>query len=345
MEVGDGVHLELPMFREYIQQRVAAGETLDENSGTAHANRVRQVQNAFGRTHYNFPLVVRYDQMVEALVRSAEALDKIDEYVSQRTYPVTRSSAIVDYELKLRGDRAKVWRFVQAGGTIARVLLGYKQQPVPDVDAKEVALELFDMVRPARREGGQPLDRHEQFGYDFVKTILLWLDSGVGAVLREFSPESQYAAAGTRRRFPVSRDAGVEALETELIPYLMSLATDLPVEYPAYGIPELDATAQPPQILFQSEKAAVQALSVAMKGAFTDLCDDRTGEDPASPEAVLNNREAAVFFWGYKVCIASLYQAAVDVKFPFVINAFGETLPEVALPAVHSELSILDLQD
>jgi DDB1- and CUL4-associated factor 6 len=297
MSAGNGVHLEFPMFREYIRQRLAAGETLDENSGTAHATRVKQVQNALGETHFMFPLWVRNDRMVRILIHAAEALDKIDEYISQRTYPVTRSSAIVDYELKLRGDRAKVWRFVQTSGTIARVLLGYKQQPVPNGEAREVTLELFDMVRPARREGSQTLDRHEQFGYDFIKTILLWLDSGVGAVLREFSPESQYSPVGTSRRFPVSRDAGIDALETQLIPYLMSLATDLPVEYPEYGVPHLDENAHPAVALFVSEKAAVQALGGAMRRTFADLYDDKD-KNAASPDAVLNDREAAVFFWG-----------------------------------------------
>lgn len=269
--------------------------------------------------------------MVKTLVRAAEALDKIDEYNSHRTYPVTRSSAIVDYELKLRGDRAKVLRFVQASGTLARVLLEYRRQPVEHEDAREVALEQFDMIRPARREGGQPLDRHEQFGYDFIKTVLLWLDSGVGAVLREFSPESQYAAVGGRRRFPVSRDATADALETQLIPYLMSLATDLPVQYPEYGVPHLDANAYPAVTLFASEKAAVQALGVAMRGVFTDLYDEGT---PPSPEEAMNNRPAATFFWGFKVCIAILHQASIDVRFPFVISAFGEAHPG---PEIHSK--------
>jgi nuclear receptor interaction protein len=40
------------------------------------------------------------------------------------------------------------------------------------------------------------------------------------------------------------------------------------------------------------------------------------------------------------VCIAILHQAAIDVRFSFVINAFGETLPDLG-PEVHGELPIL----
>jgi len=61
-----------------------------------------------------------------------------------------------------------------------------------------------------------------------------------------------------------------------------------------------------------------------MRRTFTALHDDKDN-NPASPDAVLNNREAAVFFWGFKVCIAILHQAATDVRFPFGINASGET--------------------
>lgn len=308
-----------------------AEASVDFDSGEAHAQKIRSLKNALAKTHFAHDSDQRYDEMLEILLSASGAFDKIDQYISSRRYPVTNLRCAVDWELKLRNDRAKVWRYTQASGTLARVLLGYKTQPVPDIRAHGIELDCFDIVKPAPREGSQPLDRHEHFGYDFIKAVLLWLESGVGAVLREFSTESRYTARATRRRLPVPKDAGISALESHLLPYLDSLAADLPVVYAGHGGAGDDPRTT--DEVFSSEKAAVRALGQAMKIQFEDLHRVspsnitnhplRISDDASLDEqGVLQNRDAAVTFWGHRVCMAVLNNASIDVNFQFVSAAF-----------------------
>jgi nuclear receptor interaction protein len=177
------------------------------------------------------------------------------------------------------------------------------------------------------------LERHEHFGYDFIKAVLLWLESGVGAVLREFSNESRYASRATKRRLPVPRDAGINALDSHLLPYLESLAADIPIVYAGHG----GAGDDPRQTdeVFSSEKSAVRALGQAMKIQFEDL--HKTGPSTASAQpmtlgnfdsledlGVLQNRNAAITFWGHRVCMAVLNSASIDVNYPCVSAAFED---------------------
>jgi DDB1- and CUL4-associated factor 6 len=329
MQLGNGESIEVPLASNHMplplrSARERGDDDSDEESGAAYGQRVRTLKNCLGRTNFAHGEDDRKDEM-EAIVRAAtRAFEKIDDHIASRTFPITQSASIIDYEMKLRSDRAKVWRFAQASGTLARVLLG----PMSDRNLdQELILHYFDIIRPAPREGNQTLDRHEQFGYDFCKVILLWLESGVGAVLREFSPESRYYTAGTRSRFPVSKDAEIDALETQFIPYLSNLATDMAVVYAGHG----GAGDDPRERIeiFGSEKAAVQALAGAMKQPFSDLQGDDEEEPIESSEEappivpIIVNRKAALRFWGHKVCMAVLSNAAIDVNFPFVATAFG----------------------
>jgi DDB1- and CUL4-associated factor 6 len=296
----------------------------DEQSGgneaTSYAQRVRNMKNTLNKSHHSHHEVDQHEELYNIVKTSTVAFEKIDDYITQRTYPVTDSSSLIDYELKLRNDRAKVWRYAQASGTLARVLL---QVGFPDKRLKIPARQLryFESIRPAPREGSGPLERHEHFGYDFIKTVLLWLDSGVGAVLREFSTESDFASAGSRRRFPVSRNAGIDAIESQLIPYLENLATDLPVIYAGHG-----GTGDDPRntdLLFRSEKHAVRALAGEMKRTWADLhgSDERSAD---RTKHLQDRRSEALKTWGWKVCFAILDNAAIDVNFPFVEMAFDE---------------------
>jgi len=316
-----------------------------ETAANPHAQKIRSLKNALAKTHFAHDGDERYGEMLEILLSSSTAFEMIDQHIAERTYPVTESGVLVAWELNLTNNRAKVWRYVQASGTLARVLLGYRTQPVMHVRARNVDLESFDIIKPSPREGRQPLDRHEHFGYDFIKAVLLWLESGVGAVLREFSMASRYAARATRRRLPVPKDAGIDALETHLLPYLTGLAADIPIVYAGHG----GAGDDPRETdeVFPSEKAAVRALVEAMKIQFEDLHETKravqseyaeTPEPSASTirsirrdrgialdeRGVLQNRNAAITFWGHRVCMAVLNSASIDVNFPFVATAFDD---------------------
>ncbi|KAF2663878.1 WD40 repeat-like protein [Microthyrium microscopicum] len=291
------------------------------DSGSSHAHRIRSLKNSLGRTHFQHDPAQRREEIFDILQASVNAFDKIDDHISSRTYPVTTCSTSVDYELKLRNDRAKVWRYTQASGTLARILLGYKSTAPGPTNSRtqSIDLESYDIIRPAEREGSQPLDRHEQFGYDFIKAILLWLESGVGAVLREFSSESQFAARASRRRLPVPRDAGIEALDTHLIPYLEGLAAELPIVYSGHG--GLGDDPRNTDEIFPSEKQAVRAFGRIMKIPFADLHapSKESSDEPAGPTL---SRDIAVTFWGHRVCMAVLHRAAIDVNYAFVATAF-----------------------
>jgi nuclear receptor interaction protein len=296
----------------------------DDEASTSHAQRVRTMKNSLSKSHFDHSPTRQYEEARNILKSSLIAFEQIDDYVSHRTYPMTDNSSLVDYELKLRNDRAKVWRYAQASGTLARVLMqvGF---PGRSMDTKfRQSLRYFDTIRPAPREGSSPLERHEQFGYDFIKAVLLWLDSGVGAVLREFSPESEYVSAGSRRRFPVSRNASVDAIEKQLIPYLEGLATDMPIVYAGHG----GAGDDPRQTddLFRSEKEAVRALAREMKKTWSDL-NGRDGEDDDTASKDTERRREALKLWAWKICFAILENAAIDVNYPFVEAAFGESTP------------------
>jgi hypothetical protein len=124
----------------------------------------------------------------------------------------------------------------------------------------------------------------------------------------------------------VSKDPGVEAIDSELIPYLEGLATDLPVVYIGHGGHGDDP--RDTDTVFGTEKAAVRAFGAAMKKPFADLTGGAgVANDPSrggSADGVVQNRETALKFWGNKVCMALLNNAGIDVNFPFVATAFGD---------------------
>jgi nuclear receptor interaction protein len=160
-----------------------------------------------------------------------------------------------------------------------------------------------------------PLERHEQFGYDFIKAVLLWLDSGVGAVLREFTHDPDNPNMSYRKRRPVSLDADIDAVDLELIPYLHRLASENAVD-------NLDDESSQDYI-FRTEVDAVNSLARAMRIPFADLAG-HSAERDSSGKALAQDREMAIKFWAYRVCRAVLKNAAIDVTYSLVDTAFGE---------------------
>jgi nuclear receptor interaction protein len=250
-------------------------------------------------------------RMDRVLATALKLLEKLDDVISNWTYPVTGSTAVIAFQRKLREDRAKTWRFIQACGTVARVVL---RRPIDSGPRK--VLEYFDTIHPAPRESGTQLERHEHFGYDFIKTVLLWLDSGVGAVLREFTNDPDDLNQSYRRRRPIPKDSGIDAIDALLIPYLSDLASS------EIAITDIDADDFENSFSFSTEKDAVAALSRAMKIPFADLAG-RAAERNSRGEAIAQDRETAVKFWAHRVCRAILRNAAIDVTYALVDTAFG----------------------
>jgi nuclear receptor interaction protein len=317
----NGESVEVPIrTRDFTESRMIRSHSSESSSNGGIAVQVRDLRNLISRPARRDRLdpseaAVRRDEitvirqrMEQTLVAALKVLEKIDHIMHNWSFPVTESSGTIAFQKKLRDDRGKTWRFVQACGTIARVT-----SRRPAAAGPRRLLEFFDTIRPAPRESALQLERHEQFGYDFIKTVLLWLDSGVGAVLREFAFDADDPSCSYSKRRPISKDAGLEAIEETLIPYLKELASD-------FAVDDVDSLGPSICSLFRSEKDAVDALGRAMSIEFADL----TGLSVESAEEEVQNREDAVKFWGYRVCRAILKNAAIDVTFALVDTAFGE---------------------
>ncbi|KAJ4374266.1 hypothetical protein N0V83_003007 [Neocucurbitaria cava] len=232
-------------------------------------------------------------------------LSDMDDISRTWGYPVDPDPVDVAVQNKLRDSRAASRRFVQAAGTLARVLGG---QLLTGANSDALISQHFASIQPAPRE--RELPRHEQFGYDFLKAILLWVDSGPGAVVEGFSARS------SSPRLPIPQDSDIDAIDDILIPYLLEMATDDPIVNVDVSRFETDQT----RVLFASGTDAVLAFSHALKVPFADL----TGPSvPASCDSSTQTRDAAKRRWAYFVGRGLLLNAAKDIKFAYVDRAFG----------------------
>lgn len=239
---------------------------------------------------------------------AASVLPDMDEISRTWRYPVDPSPVDVAVQNKLREQRGSFRRFVQAAGTLARVLGGRLQTAG---DANTVIAQYFAVIQHAPNERQVP--RHEQFGYDFLKAILLWLDSGVQSVIDGF------ASLSSNPRMPLSPDDDTDAIDEVLIPYLLELASDDPIVNVDVSRFETDET----RVLYSSEKAAVIAFSRAIKTAFADLTGPASDDAPAEDDVPGQDRTAAVRNWAFKIGRGLLLNAAKGVRFSAVDRAFG----------------------
>ena len=251
---------------------------------------------------------------------AASYLDDMDEIMKGWRYPVNPLEEEVTFQRTLRRNREASRRFVQASGTLARVLggklrtAGRGQSPI---------LQKFDQVVPAPNELS-PLYPSSLFSYDFLKAILLWLEGGSQALLQGFkrSPDQR----NDNPRFPIADDAGMSAIDDVLVPYLLRLAGGQP-------IPNVDASRferDEYRTVFSTETAAVIAFSSAVKIPLEDLSraimpapSNENGTAPAADMIGAQDRRAALRFWGLKVGRGLLMNAGEGVNFTYVDRAFG----------------------
>ncbi|KAF2756344.1 WD40 repeat-like protein [Pseudovirgaria hyperparasitica] len=237
---------------------------------------------------------------------SASILPEMDDIMKSWRYPVDPSELEVVFQNRLRDDRGSARRFVQAAGITARILGGRLRMG----GASDAMIDqYFTTITPVPNE--RTIPRHQQFGFDFMKAIYLWLDSGIGALAEGFC-----ANKGRRgsTRFPIPDDeAAEEAIHEILIPYLLDLASDnsvLDVDASRFEVDEN-------RITFTTEKAAVMAFARAIRIPFADLSSSADG--PAS----VQDRRTALRFWAFKVGRGLLMNAAQGINFELVDRAFG----------------------
>jgi nuclear receptor interaction protein len=236
-------------------------------------------------------------------------LSDIDDMARTWGYPVDPDPVDVAVQNKLRDDRAASRRFVQATGTLARALGG---QLLTGANSDALISQHFASIQHAPRE--RDLPQHEQFGYDFLKAILLWLDSGPSAVVEGFSSRSPST------RCPCPQDSDMDAIDDIVIPYLLDLASDEPI----VDVDVSRFNADDTRILHESEKSAVLAFAQALKIPFADLTGAvvPTSGDRSLPRDV-QHRETAKRRWAYQIGRGVLFNASKDIKFKFVDRAFG----------------------
>ncbi|MBE7181527.1 MAG: hypothetical protein INR71_10030, partial [Terriglobus roseus] len=257
-----------------------------------------------------------------ALKDASSILEDADEVMRAWRYPLNPSQADVVFQRKLRHDRESTARFIQAAGTLARVL-GGRMRTLGGANADAAKLEPFLQIRPALNEAPLEADSREQFGYDFLKAVCLWLDSGPGGLVRGFTK----TPSDRSHRFPIVPDrgedeAGIDAIDEQLIPYLLRLAS---ATTPILNIEASPFEVDDNRVLFASEQAAVLAFAQAVKIPFEDLTSGAVV--PATPSsadrAAAQDRRAALRFWGLKVGRGMLIGAAEGVDFRRVDTAFG----------------------
>lgn len=259
----------------------------------------------------------REARFTTALSEAASIISDIDEAMREWRYPMEPSAQQVAWQQLQRRNRESTRRFVQAAGTISRVLGGKlhtgSSGPSP-------LLAQFTSVEA--RMNDLPLPKHEQFGYDFIKAILLWIESGIGRLIEGFTrPAEMLPTVKAAERLPIPEsEASIEAIDDLLIPSLLSMASDKPVINLETSRFEVDDNRH----LFPTEKAAVLAFAAAVKIPFADLSSAVVLANESGPERFQGqDRQTANNFWVLKVARGVLLNAAENVKFVFVDRAFG----------------------
>ncbi|KAL5052071.1 hypothetical protein BDW71DRAFT_213043 [Aspergillus fruticulosus] len=271
-----------------------------------------------------FSVVAFHDSFSSALMRALTFLPQMEEIMRTWGYPINPTPEVVRVQQTLRRNRESTYRFVQAAGTLARALGG----DVQDYGVDDDVLEKFQQIGPAPGEDNV-IGRREQFGYDFLKALILFVEGGRSAVLAGFKRSATHGR--NRDRFPIPEYADEGALEAVLIPYLRDLAGDSPVVNVDSSRFEHDET----RILFPSQIAAVDAFENVLKSAVpTDAANGSeegegrlngpvktNGPDRSHSEAT--DPTISTHFWLLSVGRGILMDAGTGVNFEFVNRSFG----------------------
>lgn len=245
-----------------------------------------------------------------ALGFASSILPDMEDISRAWAYPINPTEVQVAVQNKLRSGREVSQRFVQAAGTLARVLGGELHT---GGNASGTISTYFTTIGQSI-SNTRPLSRREHFVYDFLKAILLWLDSGLGALVEGFS------SAGAHPRLPLPLDADIESIDGILIPYLLHLAGDDPIM-------DLDANrfeGDESRLLYPSAKDAVVAFSQALQVPFADLTGDPVSALGSSSEIDSSqDRRTAMTKWAFKFSRGLLWTIAKDIHFESVDRSFG----------------------
>ncbi|KAH8431827.1 WD repeat-containing protein [Aspergillus melleus] len=253
----------------------------------------------------------------DALTEAATYLPQMDEVMRTWRYPMNPSPEVVGMQQSLRRNRESAWRFVQAAGTLARVLGGEVRNHPGDLKS---VMEQFQQVRLAPGENNS-LDREPQFCYDFIKAVLLWVEGGRGTLLAGFKRTD--ANRRNKARFPLSETADDTAIETTLLPYLQGLASDTPVVNVDASRFEHDRS----RFISPTQHDITRAFRNTLHRRNTDSesmeSENSDDHDTLEHPGRNTNRSVERGFWAFKVCRGILMEAGSGVNYEFVNRAFG----------------------
>ncbi|PYH50004.1 WD repeat-containing protein [Aspergillus saccharolyticus JOP 1030-1] len=227
----------------------------------------------------------------QALTHAAICLPQMSEVIRTWGYPLNPSPDMVRFQQTLRRNR-----------TIARALGGEIQDTPGDVDRE---MEQFQQITPLKVE--HALDRKEQFGYDFIKAIILYIEGGREAML------SGFKRGPVRRdpvnRFPIPETADDRAIESVLIPYLQRLAGEAPVVNVDASRFEHDEA----RILFSTQREAVAASSA----------DSGSSDGAIHNGAAHNGSSTGPHLHSHDLFQLTQFWIGTGVNYAFVNRAFG----------------------
>ena len=243
-----------------------------------------------------------------ALGLAATWLPEMDEISRSWRYPVNPPHEDIVLQQMLRANRNSSRRFVQAAGTLARMLVEIQTaSPVPSP-----ALDLFHDIDAAPHEGPDPSER-EIFNYDFLKAIILWLEGGPQALLQGFKRPQKERKHNPR--LPVPDGAELSGIDEWLIPYLLGLATGKAIPNLHASRFERDETRK----MFDTDTAAVVAFANAVRMTIVPA----PGSADDGPRPFVPNKKTATKYWAFKVGRGLLMNAGEGVNFQFADTAFG----------------------
>jgi nuclear receptor interaction protein len=297
---------------EYIRQPAAPLSAKQKDAQRIAKMTVRIRSSLFSAEHESHEPAVAF---TSALGLSASILSDMDQVMRDWGYPVDPQPNDVYYQQTLRRNRESGRRFVQAAGTLARALGGKMQTP-----SGTTSPLMSQFLAVETRRNDLPLTQSEHFGYDFLKAILLWLESGVGRLVEGFTrPGDMSPSSKVAERLPIPEsEATPEAIDDVLIPYLLGLAREKPITNLEANRFEVEDRRH----LFTSEHAAVLAFAAAVKVPFADLSSAVAPAESAE-RMLAQDRQTAFRFWGLKAARGVLINAAEGANYIFVDRAFG----------------------
>ena len=281
---------------------------------STHVSRESSEPSGVPSTHDPSDLSQVSAALGSTLELSTKCLTDMDDIMRTWRYPLNPTEEEVMLQQTLRDRRNACWRFVQAIGTLSRILLILcsTSDPEPNPFADRF-----------RHIGRGPDERTSVSKYDFLKAILLWVEGGPEAVIEGFEGASTQPRES--KDFAVPTGVGlISLLDDHLIPYLLLVAGEKPVVDVDTSRFEKDEHRQ----IFETETLAVEAFARVARMPIDHAHQTAsTGTQTQKHPAALPTQKSktSAHFWGFKVGRGLLLNAGDGINHAFVDVAFGGT--------------------